>query len=589
MEIKRLEISNFLSVEDITIEFDDCGLVLLDGWNYDLDRANGAGKTAIFNALSFALYDKLPRKITKSEILRHGTKSGYVDVTLVNHNTEIRVIRRRPSCVEFYVNGELKPLTESGFISLIGLSYDQFTLTMLTAQGATDKFIDKADTGKKDFILALMDMSFFPVGKKIIDGKIKKVEGKINEKKIELQGVISKIEAYKESIIDESVVHVQLAQYKQEIEKAKQEILSAQAVSKPDLSKFTKVEQVIQQKRNEYNQLKYTRKNLSSQLDSLKRQDIPFNKSLPDASCPACNVDLNIIGKTLAEAADQTALEKQHEDHRKTIQDDINGFVSQINDIDSKLIKEKEVDKLQTQLADKKKKTYADYEKANSVITDRNRVVVQRETASVGLENQLIANIANRKKVDEMSSKLKTATSDVHQLNAELEVLRAASSVYSTTGAPAYIMDSIIEGFNGHAEKYVKMVWPNATYELRSFSLNKKSKEQKAKFSELLIIDGRERSIGSLSGGEKRAFSLALDFALIDMMKQQFSINLNPFILDEPFNDLDKKGREEVVEVLKRISQDRQIWVVDHGTETKNLFETIVRVEKRSGITKIVS
>ena len=80
MNILSVEINNILSIENATLDFSDSGLVLVEGWNHDASRANGAGKTAIFNAITFALYDKLPRKVTASEILRRGAKTGSVRV-----------------------------------------------------------------------------------------------------------------------------------------------------------------------------------------------------------------------------------------------------------------------------------------------------------------------------------------------------------------------------------------------------------------------------------------------------------------------------------------------------------------------------
>jgi DNA repair exonuclease SbcCD ATPase subunit len=47
MRILSVEIDNILSIEKASLSFDDNGLVLVEGWNYDTQRANGAGKTAM--------------------------------------------------------------------------------------------------------------------------------------------------------------------------------------------------------------------------------------------------------------------------------------------------------------------------------------------------------------------------------------------------------------------------------------------------------------------------------------------------------------------------------------------------------------
>jgi DNA repair exonuclease SbcCD ATPase subunit len=63
---------------------------------------------------------------------------------------------------------------------------------------------------------------------------------------------------------------------------------------------------------------------------------------------------------------------------------------------------------------------------------------------------------------------------------------------------------------------------------------------------------------------------------------------LNPVIMDEPFEGLDATGREIVIELLNKLSMSRQIWVIDHMSESKSMFSTIVRIEKRNGISTIV-
>ena len=102
MKIKTLQIHNFLSIENADLNFNETGVVLLDGWNFDDDTANGAGKSAVFNALSFGLYGKVPRDVTTSEVLRKGTKTGYVTVTVECNDGLYGVRRERPANVTYF-------------------------------------------------------------------------------------------------------------------------------------------------------------------------------------------------------------------------------------------------------------------------------------------------------------------------------------------------------------------------------------------------------------------------------------------------------------------------------------------------------
>ena len=47
MKVKNLKISNILSIEEADVEFGESGLVLVEGFDYDTNRANGAGKSVL--------------------------------------------------------------------------------------------------------------------------------------------------------------------------------------------------------------------------------------------------------------------------------------------------------------------------------------------------------------------------------------------------------------------------------------------------------------------------------------------------------------------------------------------------------------
>jgi len=170
----------------------------------------------------------------------------------------------------------------------------------------------------------------------------------------------------------------------------------------------------------------------------------------------------------------------------------------------------------------------------------------------------------------------------------DLEFYKALSSIYSPTGAPAYVLDSIVDSFNDTVIKYIELVWPTASYSLNSYKQTSKG-DVVAKFSESLIMDGIDVSIGSLSGGELRALSLCVDFTVVEILQKNFGISINPIILDEPFDGLDASGKEVVIELLEKLSRDRSIIVIDHGSEAKAMFSKTIMVEKRGGISSLLT
>jgi DNA repair exonuclease SbcCD ATPase subunit len=168
-----------------------------------------------------------------------------------------------------------------------------------------------------------------------------------------------------------------------------------------------------------------------------------------------------------------------------------------------------------------------------------------------------------------------------------MEIYKTLAAVYSPTGAQAYVLDSIVDSFNEVIQKYVDIMSPNMTYTLNSFKENAKG-DVVAKFSETLTKSGEVVSVGSLSGGEEKGLSLCVDFALLEVLETQFGMTLNPIILDEPFDGLDAAGREVVVDLLETLARNRQIFVIDHASESKAMFLKSVKVELRNKVSSIV-
>jgi len=586
MKILSVRIYNILSIENAEVSFEDNGLVLVEGWNYDDGRATGAGKTAIFNALCFGIYGKLPRKITASEVLRNGTKKGFVMVDIQVGNRIIAVRRERPNKLMFEENGVQLDIGQEEFESIIKLSYDQFLMSMYAAQGGQNRLIGKNDTEKKDFLLQLMNLNEFAACKKeaqrIIDEWTKEIESLENKKTI----IKTQIDVHETVSCDVNLNMKYIATLNEKIDSRNQGIVQLQTIPKPDMSKYIKLESDIRDKQKQFAETRAKKSMLHQQYKQLSLQDVPFASPKPDAECPHCAGELNIRGKSIVKADDKAALKKQHDDHVAEIRVDLLALKKQIDDCDAFLLNENKIVLLQDQLIKKKSDEYSDYDKASKKISELRLLINSDQGQINSLQNEINSTLEWEKKVDVLKKSIVKIDSDIKKKAFDLELLQTVCGIYSPTGAQAYVIDYIVDSFNDAITEFVDLIWPNASYKLNAFK-EKKDGDVVAKFSETLIINGKEKSIGMLSGGEFRAISLVMDFAVISMLSKQFGMPLNPVILDEPFEGLDSVGREIVIGLLEKLSQDRQIWVIDHMNESKVLFKSVVRVEKRNDVTTI--
>lgn len=572
MKILNLKINNILSIEDAEINFEDNGLVLVEGWNHDVGRANGAGKTAIFNALSFALYDKVPRKITASEILRRGTSRGFASVDVIVGDSKWTVVRSRPKGVRFFKDGIEHNLTQEEWEDKLRLSYNQFLISVYCAQRGDNRFLQLNDSDKKNFLLQLLNLDKFQDLRKASEDVIKTINTDIADLNLKTSTIKSKIDAYTESLVDVDEITSVISTLKTDIESYDERIKVLQLVTKPDLSNYIKLEQQVNQKQQGFAAARASRGMLHSQYKKTSALLVDFNLS---PVCKTCGSDVDI-----------SDAKRHHDDEQAVAMVALKELKEQIDAQDVILAKEQEVLNFAQKIAAKKKKELEEFDNAKAAIAELKSVGQNKQFKLQDCVVKLEKNSELLSKVEHLSAMQKTHEENHSRKVKDLEFYKILSAIYSPTGAQAYILDSIIDSFNEAVSNYIHLVWPTATYSINSFKENSKG-DVTAKFSESLMIDSKDVSVGSLSGGELRAISLCVDFAVMDVMQNNFGIKTNPTILDEPFEGLDSVGKEIVIGLLEKIANDRQILVVDHSSEAKAMFSKVISVELRNKISTI--
>lgn len=572
MKILSVKINNILSIENAEVAFDDTGLMLIKGWDHDNGRANGAGKTALFNAISFALFDKLPRKVTATEILRRGSKVGSVEVALEVGGDRYVVRRSRPKGVIFFKGEDSLPISQEEWESKLKLNYTQFMMIAYCAQGTTTRFLSVNDGDKKKFLLQLLDLDGFTSAKKHADDKVKNLTIEADGHRNKIFAIDSKVDAYQESLVDENVINHCITLANQAITSLTTDLIETQKVQKPDLSKYQKLEDDVYAKRQEITKSKANREMLHEQFRKLSAKQIAFAGS---DNCKACGSALDITTAKTAHAKEVAERDVE-----------LRSIKSRIDTCDDATDREKQLAELSTKIKDKKRNDSEEYDIANlNALELRNQVQNKvQEIKNLNLKLQNNSELDNKIKVLlESRTKLVKFIGDIQS---KMEFYKTVSAMYSPTGAQAYILDSVVELFNDSIKEYVKLLWSTGSYELLSYKEND-SGDVSAKFSEIFTIDNNEVSIGSLSGGEYRALSLCVDFALVQVMEKQFGIYVSPIVLDEPFDGLDSEGRELIIDLLRTIAETRHIIIVDHSVEVKSMFSKVLMVEKRGDISSI--
>ena len=178
MKIIALSFKNLNSLKgEFTIDFDSSPLA--DSGLYAITGPTGAGKTTILDAITVALYNKVPRHGTNvEELMTRHTGECRSEVTFEADGKRYRSLwtlnrarnkpdgKFQPDKMELaeaetgmLIGGHRKTETLQAIEQITGLDYDQFLRSVMLAQGEFSRFL-KASTKERSELLEQMTDSF---------------------------------------------------------------------------------------------------------------------------------------------------------------------------------------------------------------------------------------------------------------------------------------------------------------------------------------------------------------------------------------------------------------------------------------------
>ncbi len=98
----------------------------------------------------------------------------------------------------------------------------------------------------------------------------------------------------------------------------------------------------------------------------------------------------------------------------------------------------------------------------------------------------------------------------------------------------------------------------------------------------VLMVEGRERPFGQLSGGEQMSAALAVRLALLREMS-----DIQVAFFDEPTTNLDEVRRDALAQQILGIQGFHQLFVISHDDTFEQATDQVIRVEKVDGISQI--
>ena len=533
MKINSIKIEGFLSVKNAEINFDKySGITNIVGMNEDTNptSSNGAGKSTIIEAVSFALFGKTIRRTTEKN-LRYSLEKVPCKVSItVNDNVVITRTKKPPSLL---VEVDGKSYTKEGILStqeylekFLNINYNVFLASMVFGQQNTMNFLSATPEEKRSIIQNFLNISDLFKHR----SKIRSLKTKFsNEKKVS-----STLQA-------ESMQKVnRLKKLKKNLES---ELKKGEAALQDSNITFIKKFSIseLQEKEQERSDMVLKCRGVEDKLNSVLNTITRLKKSIlkyeDNTTCEHCNKKPRVIWEQLN--SDKEELEESYKKR-----DRLRKRLAKIN---------KEIDNFHIPI------TSSDFELIENL-------------KSIEVEIKVI-----KKQIRNQQSTSKKYSVEMEEAQKKYDLMRFWEQAFSEQGLIKYIIRNILDFFNTRSNYYLNIL-SNGVFSIE--------------FDEVLterISNGlKDVSFDTLSGGEKKKVSLAVMLSLNDLLRLSGKDKSNLIFFDEVADSLDKEGVKGLCELISELKNEKKVFIISHNEYLTSIIEdeaTELVVKKKQGTT----
>ena len=520
---------------------------------------NGSGKSTLLDALTFALFNKPFRTVSKPQLIN--TINGKNCVVEINFNIGSKnySIKRglQPRIFDITINGDMldknanirdfqKYLEEN----ILKLNYKSFTQIVMLGSASFTPFMQLHLGARREIIEDILDISIFTSMNAVLKGKLTQLE---NDKRI-IEGEIDIAkqkcnlqETYIKTLEDDKSSKV--TQILNDIK----ETDSAIETATEEAQRFGKEKQEVGPVTEKKRKLEEFRNKFQSQIANHRKELAFFHNN---EECPTCQQGIEHDHKNLMTQRDEekiseleTALEELN-----TQYSEVEVLVNKVQELDEKIMAQN-----------------------NEVITQQR--IQQRLQLELSDTQHKTGNISEEK------TKLKAlAKSTVKKVETRSELSNnehyysVCKSMLQDTGIKTKIIKAYLPIINKLVNKYLAAMDFFVQFDLDET------------FKETIKSRGRDKfSYASFSEGEKQRIDLALVFTWRTIAKMKNSASTNLLLLDEVFDSsLDVNGTEYVMSLLNTIGDDTNVFVISHkGDQLFDKFRGVIKFEKRQNYSVI--
>lgn len=616
IRFEDIKINNFLSFGEAEVTLSNRDYTLVKGINENVDdlaKSNGAGKSTIFEAISWCLTGETIRGC--KDVSNINTDDGaLVELNFSIDNTSYKVIRSKnhskyKTNLKVYINGEDKSGkgirdTEKLLSNYIpDLTSSLLGSVIILGQGLPQRFTNNTPSGRKEVLEKLSKSDFMIedlknriTNRKIeinssikdIELKIANINGKISAKESEVISLNAKLEELQQPInFDEQIENLskEVEEFSQKYEETSnllEDLKSKETSLKVELeninaNKMAELGKITEENSDRLKELASSQSSYETDIRHL-RTEITKLENIKDV-CPTCGQKLKGVEKP-----DTSELQTQLEELKQKL----DSVVTENQELTQSINAQKDaITKKYIDTEEKSKTTlqelHSQISNASTNLSSINSLIKSKETLKADLLTQKSTREA---KIEDYSLRLKEDEDEIENLNLglteenktienlreHLETINKFNTII-TRDFRGFLLSNIIEFIDKKSKEYSQFV----------FETDKISFSQEGNNIEILY-DGK--NYDSLSGGEKQKIDLIIQFAIRDMLCRYLDFSSNIIALDEIFDNLDDIGCQKILNLISnKLNDVDSIFIITHHSDISIPADNEITIVK--GVDKI--
>ncbi len=564
---QKIRYKNFLSTGNNFTELD-----ILRHKSTLIVGQNGAGKSTMLDAISFALFGKPHRNINKPQLINSiNNKQCVVEVEFQVGAAQFKVVRGiKPGIFEIWKNGEM--INQSSHAkeyqrileqNILKLNHKSFHQVVILGSSNFVPFMQLNPHNRRLVIEDLLDIGVFSKMNQLLKEEVNVI--KENLKDISYQTDLSKnkFDTQKKYIADVKKITDEAITYKETQISTKSSQIEKLELDNANVSKDIEGKQENIQ--NELNQLNNRKQSLIQYSAQFKQQmatvvkDAKFYEE--NETCPTCDQDID----------------------QKRRQEKLSTAKSKAKELQSAMGK-------LTEESDQVEQTISDTTDALSEIRDKQNILhsniqqINRIQGEIGDLRKDIAGSATadlkaaEKELENIKARLSSLMDNKMRSNEEYSYKSAISEMLKDTGIKTKIIKQYLPVMNQLINQYLQVLDFYVAFDLDE------------EFNETIRSRHRDEfTYDSFSEGEKQRIDLALLFTWRQIAKMKNSVATNLLMLDETFDSsLDHEGVDNLLKILHTLGDDTNIFIISHkGEILDGKFENKIEFIKDKNFSKI--